>query len=402
MNTDEKLAHLLRGAVECLPHGALKEKLAAGKPLRVKTGFDPTSPDLHLGHTVLMQKMRHFQELGHTVIFLIGDFTATIGDPSGRNTTRPPLSRQEIEKNAATYTAQAFKILSREQTEVRRNSEWFGAMSAADLIRLAQKHTVARMIERDDFAQRLRDRQSIAVHEFLYPLVQGYDSIALSADVELGGTDQIFNLLVGRDLQRQENQAGQCVLTMPILEGLDGTRKMSKSFGNHIGVNDPAEEIYGKIMSISDQLMWRYYELLSTQPADDIIAMRTAAEQGKNPMLYKKMLALELTTRYQGEAAAQAAAAEFDKRFVRGETPADMPQFSTAADADKLSPPLFYLLKEAGLTDSSSLAKRLILQGGVKVNGDVILDSGHQLSPGEWVVQAGKRRFARIIVHAAQ
>ncbi|MGI9298686.1 MAG: tyrosine--tRNA ligase, partial [Gammaproteobacteria bacterium] len=261
---------LWRGAEETLPEGALRQKLALGRPLRIKAGFDPTSPDLHLGHTVLMQKMRHFQELGHTVIFLIGDFTAAIGDPSGRDSARPPLSESQIAANAETYAEQAFKILDKNKTEIRRNSEWFGKMSAADIVRLAARHTVARMLERDDFSKRFAARKSIAVHEFLYPLVQGYDSVALSADVELGGTDQKFNLLVGRELQKQRGEDGQCILTMPLLEGTDGVRKMSKSFGNHIGVCEPAAEIYGKTMSVSDELMWRYYDLLSAESAESV------------------------------------------------------------------------------------------------------------------------------------
>ena len=385
---------LSRGAEELLPDGALAQKLALGRPLRIKVGFDPTSPDLHLGHTVLMQKMRHFQDLGHTVIFLIGDFTASIGDPSGRNEARPPLSAAAIEKNAATYAAQAFKILSRDKTEIRRNSEWFSTMSAADMVRLASRHTVARMLERDDFAKRYGAQHPIAVHEFLYPLVQGYDSIALRADVELGGTDQKFNLLVGRELQKQQGKECQCIMTMPLLEGTDGVRKMSKSFGNHIGVNDLPEDIYGKIMSLSDSLMWRYYELLSSKSEDDIQSMQTAAAAGKNPLAYKKLLAHELTARFYDHEQAQRAAQQFERTVARGETPEDVAEFMIPNDNGEV-PPLFYVLKISSLSPSSSHAKRLILQGGVKINGGVVTDPDYRLASGESLVQAGKRRFMR-------
>ena len=385
---------LSRGVEELLPDGALAQKLALGRPLRIKVGFDPTSPDLHLGHTVLMQKMRHFQDLGHTVIFLIGDFTASIGDPSGRNEARPPLSAAAIEKNAATYAAQAFKILSRDKTEIRRNSEWFSTMSAADMVRLASRHTVARMLERDDFAKRYGAQHPIAVHEFLYPLVQGYDSIALCADVELGGTDQKFNLLVGRELQKQQGEECQCIMTMPLLEGTDGVRKMSKSFGNHIGVNDLPEDIYGKIMSLSDSLMWRYYELLSSKSEDDIQSMQTAAAAGKNPLAYKKLLAHELTARFYNYEQAQRAAQQFERTVARGETPEDVAEFLIPSDNGEV-PPLFYVLKISSLSPSSSHAKRLILQGGVKINGGVVTDPDYRLASGESLVQAGKRRFMR-------
>ena len=386
---------LSRGVEELLPDGALAQKLALGRPLRIKVGFDPTSPDLHLGHTVLMQKMRHFQDLGHTVIFLIGDFTASIGDPSGRNEARPPLSAAAIEKNAATYAAQAFKILSRDKTEIRRNSEWFSTMSAADMVRLASRHTVARMLERDDFAKRYGAQHPIAVHEFLYPLVQGYDSIALRADVELGGTDQKFNLLVGRELQKQQGEECQCIITMPLLEGTDGVRKMSKSFGNHIGVNDLPEDIYGKIMSLSDSLMWRYYELLSSKSEDDIQSMQTAAAAGKNPLAYKKLLAHELTARFYAHEQAQRAAQQFERTVARGETPEDVAEFLIPSDNGEV-PPLFYVLKISSLSPSSSHAKRLILQGGVKINGGAVTDPDYRLASGESLVQAGKRRFMRL------
>lgn len=395
---NEEWRWLTRGAEEVLPQGGLLEKLQQGKPLRVKAGFDPTAPDLHLGHTVLMQKMRHFQERGHTVIFLIGDFTATIGDPSGRNATRPPLSREEIETNAATYVEQAFKVLDKERTEIRRNSEWFDNMRAADLIKLAAKHTVARMLERNDFSQRYRDNQSISIHEFLYPLVQGYDSVMLKADVELGGTDQKFNLLVGRELQRQNGEGGQCVLTMPLLEGLDGEKKMSKSLGNHIGVDEEAAAIYGKVMSVSDELMWRYYELLSAESAADIAAFRARAAAGENPVQYKRRLAAELTARFHGEKAAAAAAEKFLKQVVGGEAPEEIADARIDA-TDGVSAPLFYLLKSAGLVRSSSDGKRLIEQGGVKLDGEVERNAQRVLRSGDRVVvQVGKRRFIRLCV----
>ena len=385
---------LLRGCEENLPTNTLEQKLSLSRPLRVKAGFDPTSPDLHLGHTVLMQKMRHFQELGHTVIFLIGDFTAAIGDPSGRDTTRPALPAEKIEANAVTYTEQAFKILDPDKTEIRRNSEWFGKMEASDIIRLAARHTVARMLERDDFSKRYQHQQSIAIHEFLYPLVQGYDSVALNADVELGGGDQKFNLLVGRELQKQYGQDGQCVITMPLLEGTDGARKMSKSYENHIGVDEPADEIYGKIMSISDALMWRYYELLSAKTRDDINAMQTAIKDGDNPVIYKKMLAYEMVERFYDATIAKQASQNFSDLFARKLTPDDIKEHTITA---KEMPPLFFVLKESGLTASSSDAKRLISQGAVKIDRVTIKEPDYLLEKNKhFVVQAGKRRFIRI------
>ena len=395
----EELAYLTRGAEEVLPAGELLEKLKRGQPLRVKVGFDPTAPDLHLGHTVLMQKMRHFQERGHTVIFLIGDFTARIGDPSGRDSTRPQLASDVIEANAATYAEQVFKILDRSKTEIRRNSEWFGDMDASGLIRLAAKTTVARMLERNDFASRYRNEQAIAVHEFLYPLVQGYDSVMLNADIELGGTDQKFNLLVGRDLQRQAGESGQCILTMPLLEGTDGVKKMSKSFGNHIAVDEPAAEMYGKIMSVSDALMWRYYTLLSAAAAADIAAMQAACAAGENPMQYKKQLAQEITARFYGEAEGAAAAAHFARHVSGGALPDDIVEVALPIDAAGAVPPLFYVLKEAGLAASSSEGKRLIEQGAVKLDGSVITEPGYQLPLAcAVVIQSGKRRFARVTI----
>ena len=395
---DEELAHLCRGACEVLPEGALLEKLKSGKPLRVKTGFDPTAPDLHLGHTVLMQKMRHFQERGHTVIFLIGDFTAMIGDPSGRDSTRPQLSREKIEENARTYIAQTFKILDRDKTEIRRNSEWFDGMQAAEMIRLAAAGNVARMLERNDFSTRYRGGHSISIHEFLYPLVQGYDSVMLEADIELGGTDQKFNLLVGRDLQRQRGGSGQCILTMPLLEGLDGEKKMSKSFGNHIGINEAPNDMYGKIMSLSDTLMWRYYELLSATDMAEIRAMQSACAAGANPMQYKQQLAAELTTRFHGAKAGEAATAYFSRHVSGGATPENMEEVTLNTEDGEV-PPLFYVLKEVNLAASTSEGKRLIEQGAVKLDGVAQNDPKYRLARGRAVVvQSGKRRFARITI----
>ena len=385
---------LFRGAEETLPKGELQRKLALGRPLRIKAGFDPTSPDLHFGHTVLMQKMRHFQDLGHTVIFLIGDFTAAIGDPSGRDIARPPLSPETIAANAETYAAQAFKILDKEKTEVRRNSEWFGKMSAADMVRLASGRTVARMLERDDFAKRFAANKSIAIHEFLYPLVQGYDSVALNADVELGGTDQKFNLLVGRELQKQQGMEGQCILTMPLLEGTDGVRKMSKSFGNHIGVCESAAEIFGKVMSVSDDLMWRYYELLSSADSETIRKMRDAAANGENPAQFKKTLARELAARFCGEDEAATAEKQFAAVFAKGELPDDIAEYQLPPGE---VPPLFYVLKESGVAESTSAAKRLIVQGAVKLDGEEIRDADFRLQRNRTItVRAGRRRFVRI------
>ncbi len=390
-----QLQHLSRGADEILPKDDFNEKIASGKKLRIKVGFDPTAPDLHLGHTVLIQKMRHFQEYGHTVIFLIGDFTATIGDPSGRDNTRPPLTTEKIEENATTYADQVFKILDKDKTEVRRNSEWFGSMSASDIIRLASRYTVARMLERNDFSKRYQSNQSIAIHEFLYPLVQGYDSVMLEADVELGGTDQKFNLMVGRDLQRQYNKSGQCILTMPLLEGLDGVRKMSKSYGNHIGVDEAVNDIYGKIMSVSDDLMWRYYSLLSNRPITYIADMQTSVNAGSNPMTFKKELAFELCKRYHGLTAAQTAAEVFSRRSVKGELPEDIPEHTLKID--DAAPPLFFILKTIGLVTTSSEGKRLIGQGAVKIDGETIRDEKYLLPIEKTItIQSGKRRFARL------
>ena len=394
---DQQLALLLRGTEEVLLRDDLLARLKEGRPLRVKAGFDPTAPDLHLGHTVLINKLRQFQDLGHEVLFLIGDFTGMIGDPTGKNATRPPLAPEQVSANAATYQAQVFKILDPARTTVVFNSAWMGELRAADVVKLAARHTVARMLERDDFARRYAGGQPIAIHEFLYPLVQGYDSVALRADIELGGTDQKFNLLVGRQLQEQYGQRPQVVMTLPILEGLDGVQKMSKSLGNYIGVNDPPEEMFGKLMSVSDTLMWRYFELLSFRPMQEIAAFRAATAGGANPRDYKFLLGEELADRFHGAGAGAAARAAFIARFQKGALPDDMPAFTFAAEGGAL--PLTQAMKQAGLAASTSEAGRLIEQGGVRVGGEKIGDKRHGLPPGEYVVQAGKRKFARLTVH---
>ena len=388
----DALALIGRGADEILKRDELEARLGLGRPLRIKAGFDPTAPDLHLGHTVLLNKLRQFQQLGHQVIFLIGDFTGMIGDPTGKNVTRKPLTREDIEANARTYAAQVFKVLDRERTEVRFNSEWFGTMSAADMVRLAGQHTVARMLERDDFAKRYAAQQSIALHEFLYPLVQGYDSVALKADVELGGTDQKFNLLVGRELQKQYGQEPQCILTMPLLEGLDGKEKMSKSLGNYVGIAEPPHEIFGKLMSISDDLMWRYIELLSFEPLEKIRAWKA-----EHPREVKARFAREIVARFHGAAAAQRAQAEFESRFREGEMPADMPEITVQAPEGGIL--IAQLLKQAGLTPSTSEAQRMIDQGGVKLDGERVSDKALRIPAGRALVaQVGKRKFARVTI----
>jgi tyrosyl-tRNA synthetase len=391
----ERLKIIKRGCEELLLEQEMVEKLESGRPLRVKAGFDPTAPDLHLGHTVLLNKMRQFQELGHHVIFLIGDFTGMIGDPAGKNATRPPLSREQIEDNAKTYSDQVFKILDADKTEIAFNSTWFDPMRAADLIRLAAKHTVARMLERDDFGKRYRGNQPIAIHEFLYPLVQGYDSVALRADVELGGTDQKFNLLVGRELQKHYGQPPQCILTMPLLEGLDGLNKMSKSLGNYVGINEPPQQIFGKLMSVSDELMWRYIELLSFQPLSVTEQWKAQVAQGRNPMEIKIGFAKEVVARFHTKAAAEKAHADFEARFKQGEMPEDIPEHSIAVDREPLL--LTQILKRVGLTASTSEAGRMIDQGGVRLNGEKVSDKGLALGKGQrFVVQVGKRKFARV------
>ena len=394
---EQQIEVIKRGADELLIESELREKLKSGRPLRVKAGFDPTAPDLHLGHTVLLNKLRQLQDLGHHILFLIGDFTGMIGDPSGKNATRPPLSREEVQANAATYTDQVFKILDRGSTEVVFNSAWMDRMNAADLVRLAAKHTVARMLERDDFDKRYKGKQPIAIHEFLYPLVQGYDSVALKSDLELGGTDQKFNLLMGREVQKEHGQPPQCILTMPLLEGTDGVNKMSKSLGNYIGINEPPSEIFGKLMSISDDLMWRYIELLSFEPLETVRKWKREAEAGRNPRDIKVALASEIVARFHGASAAQAAVADFEARFRRDEMPADIPEVKIASNGAPL--PITQVLKQAGLTGSTSEAVRMIEQGGVKVDGEKVSDKGLKLSGGACVVlQVGKRKFARVTI----
>ena len=396
-DSNEQLAELARGTDEILPEEGLKSKLDQNRPLIVKAGFDPTAPDLHIGHTVLINKMRQFQEFGHEVVFLIGDFTGMIGDPSGKNSTRPPLSREEIQENARTYEAQIFKILDPERTRIDFNSRWMTEMGAAGLIRLAAQHTVARMLERDDFSKRYTSGQPIAIHEFLYPLVQGYDSVALKADVELGGTDQKFNLLVGRQLQQHYEQEPQIVMTTPLLEGLDGVQKMSKSLGNYIGITDPAAEMFGKVMSISDDLMWRYFELLSFRPIAEITALRKAVDKGRNPRDVKFELAVEIVARFHDPAAAEAAMSEFISRFQKGAMPEDMPEVSLPASDGVLG--IAHLLKDAGLVSSTSEAFRMIKQGAVKIDGERVEDRGRQIGIGSThVYQVGKRKFARVSV----
>ncbi|MBU6421344.1 MAG: tyrosine--tRNA ligase [Gammaproteobacteria bacterium] len=394
----EVLAELRRGADEILLETELAERLKAGRPLRVKAGFDPTAPDLHLGHTVLINKLRQFQEFGHQAIFLIGDFTALIGDPSGKNVTRKPLSPEEIAANAETYKEQIFKILDPHRTRIEFNSRWMNTLGAAGLVRLAARHTVARMLERDDFKKRFEAGQPIAIHEFLYPLVQGYDSVALEADVELGGTDQKFNLLVGRQLQEQYGQKPQIVLTMPILEGLDGVQKMSKSLGNYIGISEPPGEMFGKLMSISDQLMWRYLELLSFRPVKEIEKFKREITDGANPRDIKFRLAEEIVARFHGAGAAKSVHAEFVARFQQGALPEDMPEHEIRVDG---SIGIAALLTRCALTASNSEANRLLEQGGVRVDGEKISDRGLKLAVGKsYVLQVGKRKFARVRLRA--
>lgn len=397
MDIKEQLEVIKRGADELLVEQELIEKLQTGRPLRVKAGFDPTAPDLHIGHTVLINKLRQFQELGHHVIFLIGDFTGMIGDPTGKNATRPPLTREQVAKNATTYQEQVFKILDRGKTEIAFNSTWMDKFSPADMIRLAASYTVARMLERDDFGKRYRGGQPIAVHEFLYPLVQGYDSVALKADIELGGTDQKFNLLVGRELQRHYGQPSQCVLTMPLLEGLDGVNKMSKSLGNYVGITESPAQMFGKLMSASDDLMWRYIELLSFESVAAIRKWKEEVALGRNPRDIKVAFAQEIVTRFHSAAAAKQALADFEARFQRDEIPADIPEVRLNGGQEPL--PLVQVLKQAGLTASTSEALRMIEQGGVRVNGEKVSDKSLRFAPGErFVVQVGKRKFARVSI----
>lgn len=394
----EALDLIKRGAQEILVEHELAEKLKTGKPLRIKAGFDPTAPDLHLGHTVLLNKLRQFQNLGHEILFLIGDFTGMIGDPTGKNITRKPLSRDEVIDNARTYEQQIYKILDPEQTLVMFNSSWMNAMRAEDLIQLAAKHTVARMLERDDFHKRYTGGQPIAIHEFLYPLIQGYDSVAMRADVELGGTDQKFNLLVGRELQKHYGQSPQVVLTMPILEGLDGVQKMSKSLGNYIGITEPADEMFGKLMSISDDLMWRYLELLSFESAATLAVWRREASEGINPRDIKVRLAMEVVGRFHGAPMAGQAHENFVARFRKGEIPEDVAEVRLSAHQDA-GLPIAQMLKDAGLTASTSESLRMIQQGAVRIDGERIENRGLVVETGgPYIVQVGKRRFAKVII----
>ncbi|ACT47110.1 tyrosine--tRNA ligase [Methylotenera mobilis] len=392
----QQLAVIKRGADELLIEAELVEKLKKGQPLKIKAGFDPTAPDLHLGHTVLINKLRQFQELGHKVLFLIGDFTGMIGDPTGKSTTRPPLTAEQVQENAKTYTAQVFKILKPEQTEVVFNSKWLNELGAAGMLKLAASHTVARMLERDDFSKRFKGNQPIAIHEFLYPLLQGYDSVALNADVELGGTDQKFNLLMGRELQKQAGQSPQCVLTMPLLEGLDGVNKMSKSLGNYIGIAEAPEIIFAKIMSISDELMWRYVELLSFESLETIAQWKADVANGSNPRDIKVRFAQEIVARFHSQADAEKALADFQTRS-KGGIPDDVPEVAVTIDAEQVG--VAQLLKLAGLVASTSEAFRAIEQGGVKLDGEKVTDKGLMLSKASSVVaQVGKRKFANVTI----
>jgi tyrosyl-tRNA synthetase len=393
----QALAQIKRGAHELLIEDELKRKLAQGRPLRIKAGFDPTAPDLHLGHTVLLNKMRQLQDLGHHALFLIGDFTGMIGDPSGKNATRPPLTREQVMENAQSYRDQVFKVLDSEKTEIVFNSTWMDKFSAVDLIKLASTHTVAQMLERDDFSKRYKGNQPIAIHEFIYPLVQGYDSVALKADIELGGTDQKFNLLMGRELQKHYGQASQCVLTMPLLEGLDGVNKMSKSMGNYIGITDVPQDMFGKLMSISDTLMWKYLELLSFRNLDEIAGWQSEVAAGRNPRDIKVLLAQEIVARFHSRQAAEDALAEFEARFRQGVLPDDMPEVNVSAPDGSIAVP--QLLKQAGLVDGTSEAMRMIQQGAVKLDGERVNDKSVVVKAGVVVVaQVGKRKFARITV----
>jgi len=397
MRMFDDLAQIKRGADEILVEAELVERLKTGKPLRIKAGFDPTAPDLHLGHTVLINKLRQFQDLGHEVLFLIGDFTGMIGDPTGKNVTRKSLTRDDVLANAATYEHQIYKILDPEKTTVMFNSQWMGAMSAADLIQVAARHTVARMLERDDFNKRYSSNQPIAIHEFLYPLIQGYDSVAMKADVELGGTDQKFNLLVGRELQKHYGQKRQVILTMPILEGLDGVQKMSKSLNNYIGISEPPDEMFGKLMSISDKLMWRYFELLSFRPLGEIEQLRQDVSEGANPRDVKFQLGQEIVARFHDKAAAATAQANFIARFQKGALPEEMPELTVTGTDGELG--IASLLKEAALVGSTSDAFRMIKQGAVRIDGERISNKGLAIQSGSThVFQVGKRRFARVTV----
>lgn len=394
-DVQEQLRVIKRGCDELLVEAELVEKLQSGRPLRIKLGMDPTAPDLHLGHTVVINKLRQFQELGHHVQFLIGDFTGMIGDPTGKNTTRPPLTREQVAENAGTYREQVFKILDPDRTEVLFNSSWCDQLGSAGMIRLASTYTVARMLERDDFGKRYKANQPIAIHEFLYPLMQGYDSVAMKSDVELGGTDQKFNLLVGRELQRHHGQPGQCILTMPLLEGLDGVNKMSKSLGNYVGISEPAETIFGKLMSVSDELMWRYLELLSFESLDTLASWKSEVAGGRNPRDIKVLLAKEMVSRFHSPEAAGRAEADFNARFRQGAMPEDMPEVQVETGGQAMI--IAAVLKAAGLNASTSEAMRMIDQGGIRMDGERVSDKALKLDPGTTVVlQVGKRKFAKV------
>ena len=397
----EAMATIKRGVDTLLIEADLEQKLArsqaTGTPLRCKLGLDPTAPDIHIGHTVVLNKLRQLQDLGHTVIFLIGDFTASIGDPSGRNITRPPLSREQIEVNAKTYLDQASLVLDREKTEIRYNSEWSDKMTATDMIKLASRYTLARLLERDDFAKRYAEQAPIAMHELLYPLMQGYDSVALKADMELGGSDQRFNLLVGRELQRQYDQEPQCILTMPLLVGLDGVNKMSKSKHNYIGITDAPNDMFGKVMSISDELMWNWYDLLSLKSNNEIATLKSECENGRNPREAKVLLAKEIVERFHDKNAADAAEVEFNNRFRAGEMPSEIPEVNVAAADGEIG--IGKLIKEAGMVASVGEANRNVDQGGVRVNGDRVTDRSLKLKAGTYTIQVGKRKWAKVTVH---
>jgi tyrosyl-tRNA synthetase len=400
MTQQQDLQVFRRGVDELILEADLIRKLAKGKPLRVKAGFDPTAPDLHLGHTVVLNKMRQFQDLGHHVMFLIGDFTGMIGDPSGRNVTRPPLTPEQIAANAETYKAQVFKVLDPDRTEIMFNSTWSEQLGASGMIKLAGKYTVARMLERDDFSKRFAEERPISIHEFLYPLMQGYDSVAMKADVELGGTDQKFNLLVGRELQKGYGQEPQVIITMPLLEGLAGTEKMSKSLGNYVGIHDAPNEMFAKLMSISDELMWRYIELLSFASLDTISGWKASIEKGANPRDVKVGFAQEIVARFHDQAAARAALEDFESRFRHGGVPDDLVEQSFDAPAEGLA--VTQVLKLSGVCSSASEAVRMVEQGGVKVDGEKVSDKGVKLAPGAtYVLQVGKRKFAKVTLRKA-
>ncbi len=394
-SVDEALAIIRRGTEEILIEDELIEKLKSGQSLRVKAGFDPTAPDLHLGHTVLLNKMRQLQDLGHDIMFLIGDFTGMIGDPSGKNETRPPLTREQVQENALTYKNQVFKVLDPQKTKIMFNSEWLDKLTPVDLIKLAATHTVARMLERDDFHKRFTSGHSIAIHEFLYPLLMGYDSVAMKADIELGGTDQKFNLLMGRELQKHFGQKPQTIITMPLLVGLDGVKKMSKSLGNYIGINEPADQIFGKVMSLSDETMWLYFELLSFRSMAEIDGLRQEVANGMNPRDVKFLLGEELVARFHNEVQAKSAKEAFISQFQKGQMPDDMPEVQLEVGAAGVM--IHALIKQAGLTESSSEAIRMINQGAVRIDGEKVLDKNLHLSQNKTIIlQVGKRRYAKI------